>query len=406
MNVFRFIPVCIAITILGACQNAPNVLQDTPLSTEQSATESIITGAERLETYLPLLEGKSVAVVANATSIIGDQHLVDTLLEKNIRVQKVFAPEHGFRGQKDAGETVNDEIDVQTGLPIHSLYGSNKKPSSELLSGLDVVVFDIQDVGVRFYTYLSTLHYVMEACAENDIPLIVLDRPNPNGFYIDGPVLKPEFSSFIGLHPVPLVYGMTIGEYGQMINGEGWLKNGVRCDLTVIKLEGYTHKSYYTLPVKPSPNLPNMNSVYLYPSLALFEGTSVSIGRGTAFPFQVIGHPDYPIKDFSFTPLPVSGAMFPKLEGQLSHGVDLRTSEASAATAKSQLSLDWMIDFYTQLPDQDNFFLTNNFFNKLAGNNALMQQIKSGLSADEIRASWQSDLSAFRAIRQNYLLYK
>lgn len=361
-------------------------------------------GAERFDAYLPLLEGKSVAVIANMTSVAGGKHLVDVLLEENILVRKVFAPEHGFRGEKDAGETVNDEVDVKTGLPIFSLYGSQKKPAPELLSDVDVMVFDIQDVGVRFYTYLSTLHYVMEACAENSIPLILLDRPNPNGASIDGPVLESDFTSFVGLHAVPLIYGMTIGEYGQMINGEGWLKGGVECNLKVIKLTGYSHDTIYTLPVKPSPNLPNMTSIYLYPSLALFEGTVVSIGRGTAFPFQVIGHPDYAQGDFTFTPRPTAGAMTPKLDGQLSRGVDLRRTQSSPL--ETGLSLDWIIDFYEALPNKENFFLKNNFFNKLAGNDTLMAQIKAGTSATEIKATWEAELTAFRETREKYLLYK
>lgn len=357
-------------------------------------------GAERLEIYVPFLKNKSTAVIANATSRIGDEHLVDALLGKDIKIRKVFAPEHGFRGQKDAGETINDEIDTKTGLPIYSLYGRQKKPSAELLSDVDIMVFDIQDVGVRFYTYLSTLHYVMEACAENDIPLILLDRPNPNGFYIDGPVLKPEFASFVGLHPVPLVYGMTIGEYGRMINGEGWLKGGIKCDLTVVKIEGYTRETRYDLPVKPSPNLPNMKSVYLYPSLALFEGTAVSIGRGTDTPFQLIGHPDYG-GSYEFTPKPTPGAMRPKLEGKTCRGVDLRE-----ASAPDQLSLNWLITFYQALSDKEDFFLQNNFFNRLAGEDRLMQQIKDGKNEAEIKASWQPNLQAFKAMRESYLLYQ
>lgn len=361
-------------------------------------------GAQRHEIYLPLLQGKRIAVIANATSMIGDMHLVDALLEKDMDVVKVFAPEHGFRGDKDAGEKIDDEIDTRTGLPIISLYGAHKKPSVKTMQDIDVLVFDIQDVGVRFYTYLSTLHYVMEACAENSVPLILLDRPNPNGFYIDGPVLKPEFSSFIGLHPVPLVYGMTIGEYGRMINGENWLKGGVKCDLTVIKIAGYTHDTLYELPIKPSPNLPNMNSIYLYPSLALFEGTLVSVGRGTDFPFQALGHPDYIKGGFQFTPLPNAGAQYPKLNGRLCKGYDLRASAANPSPP-ARVSLDWLIDFYAVLPNQGNFFLENNFFNKLAGNDVLMRQIKEGKTQDGIRESWQDDLKTFKQIRQNYLLY-
>jgi uncharacterized protein YbbC (DUF1343 family) len=337
--------------------------------------------------------------------MIGGQHLIDVLLDRNVDVIKVFAPEHGFRGQKDAGEIVNDEVDAQTGLAIISLYGKNKKPSPQSLQNIDVLVFDIQDVGVRFYTYLSTLHYVMEACAENSVPMILLDRPNPNGFYIDGPVLKPGYESFIGLHPVPLVYGMTIGEYGQMINGEGWLKNGAKCDLSVVKIKGYSHETRYNLPIKPSPNLPNMTSIYLYPSLALFEGTVVSVGRGTEFPFQAVGHPNYLQGDFQFTPLANVGAKTPKLNGQSCNGLDLRDVMANRLRPVKQISLTWLMNFYEVLPDQENFFLKNNFFNKLAGNDLLMGQIKQGQSQDEIRASWRDDLKAFRQVRERYLIY-
>lgn len=399
--------VCFGLLLFG-CQSQ---MQQMPPSTNTDAQQQASTGAtlkvgaKRFEAYVDLLAGKSVAVVANATSLVGDKHLVDALLKKDINVRKVFAPEHGFRGEQDAGEYFGDEVDSKTGLPIVSLYGSQKKPTPDMLSDIDIMVFDIQDVGVRFYTYLSTLHYVMESCAENNIPLVLLDRPNPNGFYIDGPVLKPEFTSFIGLHPVPLVYGMTIGEYGMMINGEGWLKDGITCDLTVVEIEGYDAQTKYTLPVKPSPNLPNMTSIYLYPSLALFEGTVVSIGRGTDFPFQVIGHPDYDKGEFSFTPRPVPGAMSPKLEGQLCTGYDLRAYDEKDVIDNKQISLDWLIDFYDASPDKENFFLANNFFNKLAGNDILMAQIKDGQSAHKIRESWQADLAKFRKIRGAYRLY-
>ena len=406
MNIFKIISLLFCLTaFLAACSSENKIYNPvgaSPVQSHEIHLDTVRVGAERFDAYLPLLRGKSVAVVANATSVVGETHLVDALIEKGINVAKVFAPEHGFRGKADAGAAIEDEIDPQTGVPILSLYGTQKKPSAEVLTGVDVMVFDIQDVGVRFYTYLSTLHYVIESCAENDVPLVLLDRPNPNGHYIDGPVLESAVSSFVGLHPVPLVYGMTIGEYGQMINGEGWLKGGLQCDLTVVKLEGYGHETRYALPVKPSPNLPNMTSIYLYPSLALFEGTVVSVGRGTEFPFQTVGHPDYMGGSFEFTPRPTPGAMNPKLKGQLSRGFDLRETEAPS----SQISLDWMIEFYTALPDKDAFFLKNNFFNRLAGNDILMRQIKDGLTEAEIRASWQADLAAFKTVRQGYLLYE
>ena len=286
--------------------------------------KSIQVGAEQTQKYLPLLKNKRIALVANQSSLINSTHLVDSLLALNINLVKIFSPEHGFRGNADAGEVVSDNIDGKTGIPVISMYGKNKKPQSENLKDVDIMVFDLQDVGVRFYTYISSLHYVMEACAGNNIPLIVLDRPNPNGFYIDGPVLEKEFTSFIGMHPVPIVYGMTIGEYAKMINGEKWLKNEVKCDLTVIKCENYTHNSLYKLPVKPSPNLPDITSVYLYPSLCLFEGTIMSVGRGTKFPFHCYGHPDFKIASFKFKPVSIPGAAkHPKYEGKTCNGINV-----------------------------------------------------------------------------------
>ncbi len=384
-------------------ENQP-IKQTAKVRTAKLPHKDLIVGAERFSAYLPLLKDKTIAVVANNSSRIGEMHLVDALQNKNINIAKVFAPEHGFRGNKDAGEVIKDAIDIKTGLPIISLYGVNKKPSPQSLQGIDTIVFDIQDVGVRFYTYLSTLHYVMESCADNAVPLIVLDRPNPNGFYIDGPVLKPSFSSFIGLHPVPLVYGMTIGEYAQMINGEQWLKGGKKCELTVIKISGYTHKTRYKLPVIPSPNLPNMTAVYLYPSLALFEGTTVSVGRGTDFPFQIIGHPEYPRDNFQFTPTPNAGAKYPKLNGSICKGIDLRRDKK--AGVDKGISLHWLLQFYRQIPNQNHFFLENNYFNKLAGNASLMQQIKQGKTESEIKASWEDEIKSFKIIRRKYLLYE
>ncbi|WP_371398177.1 exo-beta-N-acetylmuramidase NamZ domain-containing protein [Fretibacter rubidus] len=361
--------------------------------------------SERVDIYMPKLRGKSVAVVGNATSLVGDTHLVDTLIENNISVAKVFAPEHGFRGDADAGATIDDDIDTKTGLPILSLYGANKKPSKAALNGVDTIVFDIQDVGVRFYTYLSTLHYVMEAAAENDIQVIVLDRPNPNGGYIDGPVLEPSVKSFVGLHPVPLVYGMTIGEYAKMINGEGWLAGGIQANLTVVPIANYARDTAYVLPIKPSPNLPTMNAVYLYPSLALFEGTVVSIGRGTPFPFEIVGHPQYPKQNFSFRPEPSFGARNPKLNGALCFGYDLRNTAATMPTPNATINLEWLLKFYAAAPNKDTFFLERNFFDKLAGNEDLRDQIKSGLNEAAIRQSWQLDLDAFKAVRAKYLIY-
>lgn len=360
------------------------------------------TGADQTEKYLPLLKGKKVAIVANQTSVIRKTHLVDSLLSLKVNVVKIFCPEHGFRGEADAGESVASAKDKKTGLPIISLYGKNNKPLPADLKGIDVIVYDIQDVGVRFYTYVSTMTYCMEAAAENKKKFIVLDRPNPNGFYVDGPVLDLKFKSFLGLHPVPLVYGMTIGEYASMLNGEGWLSNGAKADLEVIKVVGYTHADKYQLPVKPSPNLPNMKAVYLYPSLGLFEGTIVSVGRGTDLPFQVIGHPDIKGTKFSFTPKPNSGAKSPKYEGQVCFGYDFRNFVDEFLVPSRQIYLFWLDGAYQKLK-RDNFFDEN--FNYHAGNDQLKKQIINGVNDNTIRLSWKKDLDKFLQIRKKYLLY-
>ncbi|NOX86158.1 MAG: DUF1343 domain-containing protein [Chlorobi bacterium] len=362
-------------------------------------------GAQRTGEYMPLLESKNVAVVANQASLIGTTHLVDTLLSSGIRVVKIFSPEHGFRGNAEAGALIKDGKDSQTGLPVISLYGKHKNPTAEDMAGVDIVVFDLQDVGVRFYTYISTLAYVMESCAENNIPLVVLDRPNPNGFYVDGPVLEPEYSSFVGMHAVPVVYGMTIGEYAQMVNGKKWLTDSLHCDLTVISLKGYSHNMIVKLPVKPSPNLPAWESVYLYPSLAFFEGTVVSVGRGTDLPFQVYGHPDLKTGDFSFTPHRIPGVSeHPKFEGQTCYGQNLTGYARNYKTNPHRLNLSWLIETYRALSPDHPFF--NDYFDKLAGTGRLRKQIEEGLSEKEIRASWQNGLEEFEKIRQKYLLYK
>lgn len=353
-------------------------------------------GVERTTSYLPLLENKKVGVVGNQTSMIGNTHLVDSLLSLGIDVVKVFSPEHGFRGTADAGAKIEDGIDVKTGLPIISLYGKNKKPSIEQLQGIDVFVFDIQDVGARFYTYISTLHYVMEAAGENNIKVIVLDRPNPNGHYIDGPIREKGFESFVGMHPIPIVHGMTIGEYAQMINGENWIAKS--CDLTIIKMDNYTHNMSYDLPVKPSPNLPNARSINLYPSLCLFEGTTISIGRGTDYPFQHFGAP-YLESSYSFTPKSGAGSKYPKHENKECFGTDLRFQEDYLMA----INLNWIVDAYNQSPEKESFF--NNFFDKLAGTDKLRKQIISGKSAKEIKVSWQEGLDEFKKIREKYLIY-
>lgn len=366
--------------------------------------KDIKTGADQTEFYLPLLVNKSVGVVTNQTGTIGKTHIVDSLLKLNINIEKVFSPEHGFRGQASAGEHVNSGIDQQTGLAIISLYGSHKKPTATDLADIDIVLFDIQDVGARFYTYISTLHYLMEACAENNKELIVLDRPNPNGHYVDGPILKPEFSSFVGLDPIPIVHGMTVGEYAMMLNGEKWLKNGEQCNLTVIAIKNYSHDMLYQIPVSPSPNLPNMAAIYLYPSLCLFEGTVMSIGRGTNSPFQLYGHPDLTEYDTTFKPVSIAGkAPHPKYENQLCQGYYLSGFAESFIPNMGQLYLFWLVDSYTNLKDKTDFFQP--FFDTLAGTDQLRKQIESGKTIKEIKDSWQEGLDNFKKIRKKYLLY-
>ena len=386
----------------------PKIKKDTVL---------IKTGADRLELYIPILKGKNIAIVANQTSVLNilqkpeintnvknteivQHHLVDFLHEvKDIKVKKVFAPEHGFRGKEDAGAHVDDGIDTKTGLSILSLHGKNKKPSATQLKDIDIVVFDIQDVGVRFYTYISTLHYVMEACAEAGVQVIILDRPNPNGHYIDGPVLELEHKSFVGMHKVPVVYGMTIGEYGQMINGEKWLNNNIQCNLKVIPLENYTHNSKYSLPIKPSPNLPNDKSINLYPSLGFFEGTTINAGRGTDIQFQIYGAPFFEKTNFSYTPKANNGSKYPKHKGENCYGVDLRKTDNL-----SKIDLSFLISAYKRTPKNESFF--GKTFTIHAGTKKLQQQIEEGIPENEIRKKWQKDLRDFKKTRSKYLIYK
>jgi len=363
----------------------------------------IIMGAEQMNRYLPMLKGKKVAVVVNQSSLVYGEHLVDVLLRKKVKIVKIFAPEHGFRGNGDAGEHLKNKKDRATGLPIISLYGKHKKPTKSDLHNVDIIIFDIQDVGVRFYTYLSTLHYVMEAAAQNHTPIIVLDRPNPNISRIDGEILNFNYKSFVGMHPVPILYGMTIGEYALMINGEGWLKGNLKANLRVIPLEHYTHHTFYYLPVKPSPNLPNELAIYLYPSLTLFEGTVFSVGRGTDKQFQIYGNPYYKNRAFSFTPYPMEGAKHPKYEGIKCYGVDLRSEYINL---DSGINLNYIIDAYNNYHNKKNFFLKNRFFDKLAGSNKLRRQIEAGMSPKEIKQSWEKELNEFKQIRKNYLIYQ
>lgn len=401
MNRILVTAFCLMVLTAACAQNKPS---ERPVA---AASETVLrTGAECMERYLPLLEGKRVAVCGNQTSVVGKAHLVDTLLSRKVNIVKLFCPEHGFRGQAEAGATIASGKDPLTGLPVVSLYGKNKKPTAEQLQDIDILLFDLQDVGCRFYTYISTLHYVMEAAAENGIPVVVLDRPNPNGFYVDGPVLDPAFKSFVGMHPVPVVYGMTIGEYARMINGEKWLANGIQCNLTVVPLEGYTHATRYELPVAPSPNLQTPEAIYLYPSLCFFEGTNVSVGRGTEHPFEMYGAPGMLSGDYRFTPKAIPGVSEnPPFKGQECRG-KLLVMGRRWRTAPGGLQLSFLLDAYRDYPDKATFFLKNNFFDKLAGTDQLRKQIVAGASEEEIRASWEEGLTAFKEVRGKYLLYE
>jgi uncharacterized protein YbbC (DUF1343 family) len=392
------------------------------LSAQTTNNTPVITGAERMAVYLPMLKGKTVAVFANQTSMVKNTHLVDTLLGSGIKVVKIFGPEHGFRGDADAGERVNDAKDKKTGLPVISLYGNHKKPTPEDLKDVDVLVYDIQDVGVRFYTFISSLQYYLEAALENHKPLLILDRPNPNGFYVDGPVLDMKFTSFVGMQPIPIVYGMTIGEYALMLTGENRLSpqaNAINAynvttnptvdtpfHVQVIKCKNYDHKSKYELPVMPSPNLKEMQGIYLYPSTCFFEGTVLSEGRGTDKPFQIFGHPSLPDNLYAFTPKPNAGAKNSKCFYQQCYGwIVSGSNEEVLEKLDNKIQLQYLLEAYKLFPGKDTFFLKNNFINKLAGNNELMQQVKDGKTEQEIRKSWEPGLIAFKAIRKKYLLY-
>ncbi|MDD4217106.1 MAG: DUF1343 domain-containing protein [Bacteroidales bacterium] len=394
-----------------SCKNANTTSTNINFEKQsQIADTTIYPGIYDTNTYIELIENKRIAIIGNQTSIIANTHLVDTLLALDQNIVKVFCPEHGFRGIADAGEKIDDSTDKKTGLPIISLYGNNKKPSEEQLANIDIVIFDLQDVGVRFYTYISTLHYVMEACAENQIPLIVLDRPNPNGHYIDGSVLDTANNkSFIGMHPVPVVYGMTIGEYALMINGENWLNNKIKCELKIISCQNYTHKSKYSLPIAPSPNLPNDRSIELYPSLCLFEATNLSIGRGTDKQFQIIGHPALSalaIADFIFTPKPNKGASNPTLNGELCYGFDLSENYSIFEWQNDKLNINILLKLYKLFPDKDKFFKTSNSIDLLSGDSKFRNQVKNQISEKEIRDTWEDEIIKFKKTREKYLLYE
>lgn len=371
-------------------------------STQIDVSKNLKIGAEQTNLYVPYLKDKTVALVVNHTSMIGKTHLADSLLSLGIKIKTIFAPEHGFRGTADAGEHVANGIDIKTGVPIVSLYGANKKPSSAQLEGIDVLIFDIQDVGARFYTYTSTMHYVMEACAEQSKKLLILDRPNPNGHYVDGQVLDKKFASFVGLNPVPVVHGCTVGELAQMINGEGWLSENRKCNMQVIKCLGYKHSMAYNPPIATSPNLPNLQSMLLYPSICFFEGTEVSVGRGTDKQFQVIGSPNPMNGTFTFTPEDKPGAKNPPQKGKLCYGEDLSTIDAR----KQEFTLKYLIAFYQKSENKAKFFSSPSFFDKLAGSDTLRKQIIAGMNEKQIRMSWKEDLEKYKAMRKKYLLYE
>jgi len=372
------------------------------LSTSCSAQinkEKLAVGAEQLDQLLPKLANKSVGLVVNNTALVGKTHLVDTLVTLGVNVKKIFGPEHGFRGDAADGEHVTDAVDAKTGVPAVSLYGKNSKPTAEQLQGLDIIIFDIQDVGARFYTYISTMTYLMEACADNNKKLIILDRPNPNGSYVDGPILQPELKSFVGMHPMPITHGMTVGEIALLLNGEGWLEGQKKCEVEIIKMKNWKHEDDYSLPVRPSPNLPNDQAVRLYPSICLFEGTVISVGRGTPTPFQVLGNPELKNMTYTFTPVPIKGVSIePPLKNKLCYGMDLRS-----VTPARKVDLHYLLLFYHNYPNKENFFTS--YFDKLAGTAQLKQQIKDGLTEEQIRASWQPGLEEFKTKRIKYLLY-
>ncbi len=390
---------CLLVLVLlksGSCNSQP--------AGEANPEAPIVCGDERMPELLALVKNKNVALLVNQTGVVGKTHLLDTLVAQHVKVKKVFAPEHGFRGKADAGEHVNDSVDAKTGIPVISLYGEKKKPSAKDLEGIDAVIFDVQDVGARFYTYISTLHYLMEACGENKKLLIVLDRPNPNGFYVDGPVLKKEFSSFVGVDPIPMVHGLTVGEYAQMVNGEKWLTGGVQCEVKVVTCLNYRHNSLYEITIPPSPNLPNTLAVTLYPSLCMLEGANVSVGRGTDAPFQIIGSPDIKLTGaFEFTPESKPGAKSPPFLNKKCYGFDLRKYNSRHGMG---FTFQYVTDLYKLSTDKENFFLKNNFFDKLCGTDEIRKMIIAGKGEMEIKESYQKDLDSYKKIRNKYLLYE
>jgi uncharacterized protein YbbC (DUF1343 family) len=395
----------VLILVIG-CASKPHSPSSSPVDNGAPARPSLSggnagvrCGADQLDVLLPLLKSRRVALVVNHTSLIGTTHLVDTLISSKVNLVKIFGPEHGFRGNAADGEHVNDSLDIKTGVQVVSLYGKNRKPTLEQFSDIDVVIFDIQDVGTRFYTYISTMHYVMEACAENNKKLIILDRPNPNAF-VDGPINEKPMQSFVAMHPIPIAHGLTVAELAQMINGEGWLTNAAKCDLEIVPLQNWKHSDNYSLPVRPSPNLPNDQAVRLYPFICLFEGTVISLGRGTPSPFQVLGNPELKSMSYQFTPVTIPGvAVKPPHENKLCYGIDLRN-----VTVERKIDLSYLFRMYSAYPDKEKFFLP--YFDILAGNTTLKQQIKDGLTEEQIRESWKTGLDAYKQKREKYLAYQ
>ena len=398
-----------SLALLASCGNTAmteSSADSTAVASDTTAKTDIVTGAQQIDKYLPLLKGKNVALSINNTSVIDGKLSMDTLLKLGVKIVKGFGPEHGFRGEASAGAKIGDETDEKTGVPLISLYGSKYKPTPEDMKGIDVMIFDMQDVGVRFYTYLSTLHYIMEACAENNVELIVLDRPNPNDGYVDGPIREADQESFVGKHAIPILHGLTFGEYAGMINGEGWLPGKAKCKLTVIKMGNYTHGKPYTLPIAPSPNLNTQQSILLYPSLCLFEGTVISQGRGTHYPFTVLGNPELKGKyEFSFKPVSIPGmSEKPPHMDKDCYGLDLRKYDTSVFTKTGRINLTWLKEFYAAYPNKAEFFRAANF-DRLAGTTKLRSQIIEGKSEDEIRKSWEPGLGQYKETRKKYILY-
>lgn len=400
-------PIDTAGVVINVPKDTLPVLIKPPLDTPKvMVKKEIIVGAARLSAYLPLLKGKTIAMVVNQTSTVGATHVVDTLLSLGIKIKAIFAPEHGFRGTASDGEKITDGKDSKTGIALVSLYGKKREPSAEDLADVDWILFDIQDVGTRFYTYISTMHYVMRSCALNKVGFMVLDRPNPNGHYVDGPVLDTTQRSFVGMHQIPIVHGMTIGEYAQMLISENWLGDDLKCELKVIPGVNYDHNTPYSIPIKPSPNLPNDRAILLYPSICFFEGVLASIGRGTDKQFQIYGSPGFPKGDFTFTPVPKEGSTNPPLQGQLCRGYDLTSISPDSIWQERRINLKYILDFYNNFPKKDSFFLKTLYIDKLAGTKQFREQIIAGKTEAEIRATWQPGLQKFKIIRKKYLLYK